>query len=453
MLDWEKLLNQTRPRDIEKAQLEMGTATGRTEMERDFDRILFAAPTRRLADKTQVFPLEDNDSVRTRLTHSHEVANLARSIGIRLAFEHSETIFGADHERLQVKRNIPACLAAIGLAHDLGNPPFGHQGELAIRQWYRDELAGEKDLDFKRFDGNAQTFRLLTRLQILNDKHGLNLTVGTLASLLKYPSVYGSETKGGYKKSGVFASEREIVENVWRHTGLREGQRHPLAYIMEACDDIAYSVVDAEDIVKKGYASYYDLIEFLRSMGGKDRVLETVVSQTEKKHQEYRTENLSPRELNDISMQMFRVKAMSEMIESTISTFVENINQIMDGSIEPGFELIESSSSQQLCEALQSFNYRMGFTHREVLELELQGHNYIKGMMDMLWAGVQTQDDEEKPFERYIFGEISENYRRVFDSTDKSIYHKSQLVADAVSGMTESYLIRKFNEYQSLKRD
>jgi dGTPase len=129
-------LNQVRRKELHGPGESMGTAGGRTESERDYDRILFATPTRRLADKTQVFPMEENDSVRTRLTHSFEVSNLARSIGVRLAFEHAEEVFGPDHELLQVKRNVPSLLAAIGLAHDLGNPPFGHQGELAIQQWF-----------------------------------------------------------------------------------------------------------------------------------------------------------------------------------------------------------------------------------------------------------------------------------------------------------------------------
>lgn len=269
MLTWQKLLNGIRRKELSGSSETMGTAVGRTELERDYDRILFATPTRRLADKTQVFPMEQHDSVRNRLTHSHEVSNLARSIGVRLAFTHAEEVFGDDHEKLNVKREIPSVLAAVGLAHDLGNPPFGHQGEVAMQQWFekRSKLDPTVDFasDFLSFDGNAQTFRLLTRLQVLNDKFGLNLAVGTLAALTKYPSVYGSGDMHGYKKHGIFRSESTIIEEVWRETGLKKGIRHPLAYVMEACDDIAYSVIDAEDTVKKGYASFYDLMDHLET--------------------------------------------------------------------------------------------------------------------------------------------------------------------------------------------
>lgn len=453
MLSWDKLLNQTRRKELYGSKESMGTGAGRTEFERDYDRILFATPTRRLADKTQVFPMEENDSVRTRLTHSHEVSNLARSIGVRLAFEHSEQVFGQDHEKLQVKRNVPSLLAAVGLAHDLGNPPFGHQGEIAIQQWFDENYSDQNiEIDFHEFDGNAQTFRLLTRLQVLNDQFGLNLSLGTLAALIKYPSVYGSTNKGGFKKFGIFKSEAQIIQEVWEHTGLSEGVRHPLAYVMEACDDIAYSIIDAEDTIKKGYASFYDLMDYLDSYEGKDNAIVRVVKTARDKNTEFKTAQLSSRELNDISMQMFRVKAITEMVEAATNVFVENIGKIMNRSIKPGFELIKNSQCAQLCKAVKEFDYRYGFQHKDVLRLELQGNNYIKEMMTILWRGISQNGDSNYPYERYVFGEISENYRRVYkDSSPESAYAKHQLLCDTISGMTESYLIKKYDEFRSLK--
>lgn len=452
MLSWDKLLNQVRRKELNGSTESMGTGARRTEFERDYDRILFSTPTRRLADKTQVFPMEENDSVRTRLTHSHEVSNLARSIGVRLAFEHAEKVFGSEHEKLQVKRNVPSLLAAVGLAHDLGNPPFGHQGEVAIQQWFVDGgTKGSDEIDFKLFDGNAQTFRLLTRLQLLNDRFGLNLTLGTLAALIKYPSVYGALNKGGFKKFGIFKSEAEIIHEVWEHTGLKEGVRHPLAYVMEACDDIAYSIIDAEDTVKKGYASFYDLMDFLESHDGSDEVIKRVIIVSREKNKDFKRNNLSSRELNEISMQMFRVKAIAEMVEAATDVFVDNIDKIMSGSIDPGFELIKKSRCAQLCKATKEFDLRHGFQHKEVLRLELQGNNYIKDMMTMLWSGISVGDNPNYPFERYVFGAISENYRRVYNDSDKSHYAKCQLLCDVISGMTESYLIKKHGEFKSLE--
>lgn len=342
-------------------------------------------------------------------------------------------------------------LAAVGLAHDLGNPPFGHQGEIAIQQWFQEGRAGQKvATDFSEFDGNAQTFRLLTRLQLLNDQFGLNLTLSTLAALIKYPSVYGSAEKGGFKKFGIFTSEAPIVQEVWENTGLGAGVRHPMAYVMEACDDIAYSVIDAEDTVKKGYASFYDLMDFLESVDGGDTVIAEVVKVSRERNAEFKKENLSSRELNDISTQMFRVKAIAVMVKAATGTFVRNVGRMLDATIEPGFELINNSECAQLCKATKAFDFRHGFQHKEVLRLELQGSNYIKSMMSMLWRGIEKDGNRNFPFERYVFGAISENYRRIFNAAGSSHYARCQLLCDAISGMTESHLIKKHEEFVSL---
>ncbi len=456
MLEWKQLLNPVRRKELSGKNESLGTGIGRTEPERDYDRILFLAPTRRLADKTQVFPMEKNDSIRTRLTHSHEVSNLARSIGVKLAFEHAKDVFGDNHEELQVKRNIPSILAAVGLAHDLGNPPFGHQGEIAIQQWFAkmsSEFECDLEEDFLKFDGNAQTFRLLTRLQMLNDEFGINLTVATLAALVKYPSVYGATDKGGYKKHGVFKSDTESFETVWEATGLTNCERHPLAYVMEACDDIAYSVIDAEDIIKKGYASFYDLMDYLETHANSDKEVLDVVKQSKGKNAVFKGANLSSRELNDISMQMFRVIAISKMITAATKVFVSKIESIMSQKIKPGFELIKSSKCALLCALVKKFDIRYGFNHHDVLKLELEGSNYIKSMMDILWSSISSEDRKNKPFERYVYGEISENYRRVYESSEMNQYDKCQLMCDAISGMTESHLIEKCHEFWNLKNE
>lgn len=452
MLSWEKLLTQTRRKDLYEEGKSVDTGVGRTEFERDYDRILFATPTRRLADKTQVFPMEQHDSIRTRLTHSYEVSNLARSIGIKLAFEHAEKIFGADHQRLQVTRNVPSLLAAVGLAHDLGNPPFGHQGEVAIQQYFSGQKLKEKtEVDFLKFDGNAQTFRLLTRLQYLKHEYGLNLTLGTLAALVKYPSIYGSKDMGGFKKFGVFASEKDVIEDVWEHTGLGHGVRHPLAYVMEACDDIAYSVIDAEDTVKKGCASFYDLVDFLESTDGADPVIKQVVDFSRGENKEFRKGTLSSRELNDLSMQMFRVKAIALMVDAATDAFVGSVSMMMNGSLGAEFELIKSSKCAQFCWAVKEFDKRYGFQHKEVLRLELEGNCYIKKMMQVLESAIEKDGSRDFPFERFVFLGISENYRRVYGESLKDGYARRQLLCDAVSGMTESYLVKQCKEYGDLK--
>lgn len=473
MLDWNLLLSAERRKTRNSGAVSLDISAGREQVERDYDRILFAAPTRRLADKTQVFPMEVNDSVRTRLTHSHEVSNLARSIGVRLAFEHGEQVFGSGLDALKVRRTVPALLAAIGLAHDLGNPPFGHQGEASMQQWFLMQARGIAaarhmgsthehgepesfdplkyvEADFLEFDGNAQTIRLLTRLQVLNDDFGLNLTVATLSALIKYPVVYG-EDRLGYKKSGVFRSEKGIVEEVWSSAGLAAGVRHPLTVVMEACDDIAYSVIDAEDTIKKGYASFNDLMDFIHTNAGDD-VSRGIVETARAKNEEFRKESLSSKELNDISMQIFRAIAISKMVDAATKTFVDNHEKLMSGEALPDFELIKASDCAQFCKTVKSFDKRHGFQHRDVLELELRGHNYIQSMMSMLWSAVQEGEKSPSPFDRFVYGSISENYRRVFERSGKGDYAKRQLICDALSGMTESFLIKKHDQLCSLAK-
>ncbi len=454
MLDWKLLLNDVRPKELDKSTEVIGASAGRLELERDYDRILFATPTRRLADKTQVFPMETHDSVRNRLTHSHEVSNFARGIGVRLAFDYPDKVFGKNHEELQVKRVVPPLLAAIGLAHDLGNPPFGHQGEVAIQQWFRERAKNENEEvseDFLSFDGNAQTFRLLTRLQVLNDKYGLNLTVATLSALLKYPSIYGSGNRGGFKKYGVFQSEAEVIKQVWSVTGLSEGVRHPFAYVMESCDDIAYSVIDAEDTIKKGYASFYDLIDHLSEC--LDPIVKSVCEKALEQNTKFKKRGLSSQELNDASMTIFRVVAIAKMIESATETFVDKVGSMRDGSISSGFEIIKNSPAVVLCKKLKEFDYRHGFQNKAVLKLELEGNNQIRYMMDVLCEGGDSREDSGNPFARFVFGSISENYRSVYTDAGRTLPAKYHLICDALSGMTEKYLIKKNKDFKALRAE
>ncbi|WP_416463098.1 dGTP triphosphohydrolase [Sphingomonas sp. VDB2] len=476
MLEWGKLLSSARRKDLsDRADpVPLNAAGTRTEIERDYDRILFSTPVRRLADKTQVFPLDKNDSVRNRLTHSHEVSNLARSIGVALVYD-DKSKFPKDD---QAKRDLPSMLAAIGLAHDLGNPPFGHQGEKAISSWFKDNAATALDLegtegvsaleiqrmklDYLNFEGNAQTFRILTKLQILNDEFGLNVCCGTLAALMKYPvtSELISDDNKATKKFGCFHSELVCLDEVFRETGLIKGVRHPLAYIMEACDDIAYSVLDAEDAVKKGLVSFSDIISYLIATYPEDRMIREIVEKAEKRHIVHRGHNLSPAELNDISTQMFRVFAIGAMISAVIVALEENYDSIMNGKFNG--DLIGSSAAKLACKGLKDFSFKHAFIHRSVLAIELQGYNVIHSLMDMMWGAiaargdplvVDARDSEANVFQRYVYNRISENYRRIFESKNNHLplnYKRSQLLADMISGMTDSYAVSLEQELKGL---
>ena len=491
-LEWVRLLNNQRFSDLlgvkTKPTIENPEwfVDSRTEIERDYDRVLFSSPVRRLGDKTQVFPLEKIESVRTRLTHSHEVANIARSIGTYLANNFLRKI-----DVPNVARDIPAMLAAVGLAHDLGNPPFGHQGENAIQAWIRrnekrlfepedghlkyfpekEQEALRKDLegftkdlrlDFLNFEGNAQTLRVITRLQVVKNDLGLNLTFGTLGALMKY-SVPAHEVRPGdgrqaSKKFGFFASEKAIVDTIWNKTGLSHGLRHPLTTIVEACDDLAYSVLDTEDAVKKQLVSFHDLMAWLSSYkdAANDELCKWVRVRSLADHEAHQKTMLSPSEVNDVSMQKFRVYAIQGLVAAVISAFEKNFDNIMEGDFEKN--LLECSAGGRLCEALKMFDLEHAYRHRSVLEIELDGYNVIHELMDLLWRGITERKEYNKldsarlnPFAAYTYGRISENYRRVFANKIDKIrdndpdlpvrYLEVQLLTDMMSGMADNFAL------------
>lgn len=214
---------------------------------------------------------------------------------------------------------------------------------------------------------------------------------------------------------------------------------------MEACDDIAYSVIDAEDTVKKQYASFNDLIDVLRE--SQNTLTKNVVEAVSKKNAEFRKEGLAPRELDELSMQMFRVKAIAEMVKVATDTFVSHIKRLLGSDVCKGFSLIDQSEAADLCQRLKEFDKEHGYRSPNVLRLELQGHNRIVQTMDWLWQSV----DGRGRFEDYVWSRISENYRRVYEKTDKSPEDKLHLVCDTVSGMTDGYLTSIHDELRGLK--
>lgn len=491
-MDWEKLLNGERFSKLlgrEKSASEKPKPEGlsflegqfRTAQERDHDRVLFSTPFRRLGDKTQVFPLESNESIRTRLTHSSEVANLARSIGLQIAEKYKGSM------PANAERSVPAMLACVGLAHDIGNPPFGHQGEYAIRAWFqrnKDQLFNPEhgdrkaeiltDLrmltqqhknDFLEFEGNAQTLRVLTKLQVMTDDLGLNLTVSTLGAVMKY--VAASDTLDdkvqARKKVGFFASEASLVETMREQLGLLDDARHPLALIMEACDDIAYSVMDAEDAIKKGFVSLNDLVaaleasaEPIKERSKPDPVISYVSKLTQWEMKELRSQDkLHPSELQDVATQKFRVHAIHVMVSAVVAAFDEHYADIMRGEFSG--ELIKVSAAGRLCSALKKFDRENAFSHREVLEVELNGYNTLNRLMDYLWIGISQRKEfgdvdskRTSPFAAYVYSRISKNYKRIFDGTVKQYhtdcdlpirYKEAQLLTDMVSGMTDQFCI------------
>lgn len=286
-MNWKKLLAAERPRGT------TGTSTSqndlRSEFEKDYHRIIGSASFRRLQDKTQVFPLDKSDFIRTRLTHSLEVSSFGKSLGQNIG-EYILTYKKDEDFTPRLKEEICSILQCAGLIHDIGNPPFGHFGEYAIRDWFKrnlstltykgsalkDILTEQMQQDFYNFEGNAQALRLVTKLHYLVDEHGMNLTYALLNTIIKYPvsSMEIDKRSGNIKdkKMGYFFADQDTYEQIVSATGTK-GKRHPLTYILEAADDIAYKTADIEDAFVKGFISYQQLKEELRVIQEKIQII------------------------------------------------------------------------------------------------------------------------------------------------------------------------------------
>jgi dGTPase len=486
--------NARRPRPVQAPKLadhaanqpDAGTGMGadspksddpRSDFQHDYDRLLFSTPVRRLADKTQVWPMDENDSVRTRLTHSHEVANLARSIGTRVYLKNTAAFDTSRIGSDALLNVIQPILLATGLGHDLGNPPFGHQGEAAIGRWFKHRQAwifskrvcGVLDLsvsdivpdalraEFTAFDGNPQALRLLTRLQTHVDGMGLDLSAATLAAGLKYPvSFAGADEKSPVKKKGgYFSSERSVVDWIRNQTGLDEGQRHPLTWIMEACDDIAYSVLDVDDVLKKAVMSPDDVLVVLRrKIPGNPTVngLHDLFIRIEDKE-------IRPDALRDIKIQYLRAHFIGALISHASDQFTDNITAIFSHRHE--MPLMDNSP---LCTALKEIAKKYAFENPDVLRAEALGAAALDGLMSAFWEAISDrkkhEDIESKRLSarsKYIFSLISPNYVQEAASAtsagygaDGLRYRELRLLTDMVSGMTDSFAMRLWGEIQKI---
>jgi dGTPase len=445
MLRWKKLLNSKRFTGTIKDPEDL-----RSEFERDHDRIIYSSAFRRLQDKAQVFPLERQDFVRTRLTHSLEVSTLARSLGADIA------------RKLIIERKLPnnqkyddhfgSILSSIALIHDLGNPPFGHFGEKAIGNWFADyfdnnhcELKQEEAKEYTNFEGNAQTFRIVSRLQVLKHEYGLNLTFATLSSLFKYPRAsheVDKEKGASFKKYGYFQSEKDRFDQIVEETGLN-GLRHPLAFLLEAADDIAYSAGDVEDGFKKGVLSWEELIAILdKELEKEYKCLHKKLLDTEKK---LKKENRPEPRYN--SVQDFRIAAQGKMFRKSAEIFVKNVYKIMEGAFDK--RLIEVSDAANLFVVLRKkLGEEKVYISEEVLRQEIVSNRVINGLLKMLVHSLLSDSYEDpKKHEGKLYRLISPNFRHIFEATERTQYDRLRLVTDYISGMTDSYALELYQKF------
>ena len=478
-LSWEKLFSEKRERETTTIK------DHRNGFDKDYDRIVYSSSIRRLQDKAQVFPLQENDFTRTRLTHSIEASALARSLGLAI----EEWLLENKKIKKKYRRYLPSLLQVSALIHDLGNPPFGHYGEDIIKNWFANwfnsyefnkfnknllndnlRLKENEKFDFVNFEGNAQTLRIITKLQMLNDQYGVNFTYGTLATIMKYPwsSSDSKFVDEKYKKFGYFQSEKSIVNNIQKATGLEDGVRHPATFLLEASDDISYLCADIEDAVKKGIIPWYD--EYNRI---KYKLLKTdydkyykVFESLDRKQSDIKTNKIPDGVI--ASIQNFKVSMQGLLFNGVIKAFKDNYDKIMNGEFGHN-SLVDNCNLDDLVKELRDLAKKYCFLDKEVLRLELVGDKVINGLLDIFVPSLINCNEEPKAKKREgkLYEMISPNFKYIckcdYDNSHKEkkiilknfneirLYDKLLLITDFISGMTDSYAVNLYKELIGVK--
>ncbi|NJP41357.1 deoxyguanosinetriphosphate triphosphohydrolase [Oscillospiraceae bacterium HV4-5-C5C] len=480
-LNWPTLLI---PERIRPSHHEQDLDT-RNVFEQDYHRIILSASFRRLQDKTQVFPLDQSDFVRTRLTHSLEVSSLARSLGQTVAHE---LYFRNLDPSLspELERELCDLLLASGLVHDIGNPPFGHYGETTIRDWFRrhlpqlryhdhslaEWLSPAMQADFLEFEGNAQALRVLCKLHFLVDEHGMNLTLPLLHTLIKYPiastQIQPQNPDIRFHKMGYFQAEQALFDRITTRCGTRSGGapletgcRHPLTYLLEAADDISYRTADIEDAYKKGRFTYGQLLDELQGSRGlaevtaRDRAdyLELVAKLPELRRQADGREIRNP-EL--YALQNWLVRVQSRMIQESSQAFCDNYAAIMNGCFQQ--ELFRGTG-KLIMETLGDIATRYVFRSRLIVQLEIAANTIISGLLDKfvpacLYWDTADFDSLSSSLEPRLMEIVSDNYKASYrfyaQGQDEAgrLYLRLLLITDYICGMTDSFaktLYQKIN--------
>lgn len=475
IIDWDKYLSSERYRSKSEFKDHFTKASDedrRNAFESYFGRVAFSSAIRRMHDKAQVMPLTTGDSVHTRLTHSIEVMSIAYSLGISLCRDKDFIeVYGKD-KAMELERTIPMILKTAAFVHDIGNPPFGHFGETIIQNYFKEYLKkrivkDKQALDFTCFDGNAEGFRILTRLQYIGDLSGLNLTYATLAAYSKYPNDNNPDKSYiGRKKHGVFTSESDIfnkmVEACHMRTEDNKIKRHPLSFLVEAADSISYSIMDIEDGLTMGWYSFDYIIESLDRYLKKETdnqdysILKVIELDFDKKGID---KNDEKRKMCD-----FRVAITRYLVNLAISKFKTNLEKIDKG--EYSKELIEDGD--MVSKALQDFAAKNIFPRYEIEQIELTGNSVIKGLLNILLDCAFNQD---KKFRNHLKSVISKTFLKVakreenvndippteykffsneeiasFDIENLSPYSKLRTIIDLISGMTDRYAVSMYQK-------
>lgn len=440
----------------------------------DRSRIIYSSSFRRLQQKAQVFSLEPNSSVRTRLTHSLEVTDLGRTLANKIAYR-------LNKDNRLTKDNILNMVAIVEnacLLHDIGNPPFGHFGEAAIKEWAKNNIIesipdeikvkfeDEDSIlniwinDFREFDGNPQGFRTVTKLHADYDKYSLNLTYSTLLCILKYPRTTGGLIDNKpYKKAGYFQTEKDIVDKLYKELDMDLNHRYPFVYIMEAADDIAYCMSDIADGIEKGILTEEEFLnEFEKEWkcNFKDEKLPIDIPE----------KNKLKGFKQDISIPWSK-KAMEEAVEK----FISFDKEICEGKVE---SLIDKNGAMgKVLGTMKNVSRRILYTSFEAESIEITGYAVITGILnkyssilkmshknfDLLINGEIKGFDYQKRLFHLIGKRYIKAYKNEIDNMDikdndfleKEWWLRVHLVIDHISGMTDEFALETYQMMEGIR--
>ena len=429
-MNWQQLISNKR---FGLEEIHEARKDDRSEFQRDFDRLIFSAPFRRLQNKTQVFPLPGSVFVHNRLTHSLEVSCVGRSLGDSIA---NRLIAKYPELAGTHVSEIGAIVSAACLAHDLGNPPFGHSGEKAISTFFsegkglalKSQLSPMEWEDFTHFEGNANAFRLLTHQFQGRRKGGFVMTYSTLASIVKYP--YPSTLAGNKSKFGFFLSEEEDFRKIALELGIKrlskdnepaKYARHPLVFLVEAADDICYQMMDIEDAYK---------LKLLTPKEAKE--LYQLYFDDKKKERVNEVFNIVEDENEQIAY--LRATVIGILIKECTKVFMENEEAILDGSFEGALIKHISPPLSEAYNQCTKVAVEKIYRSRDVLDIELAGFHVISTLLELMIDAVQSP---EKAYSELLINRVSSQY----DIHSPTLYGKIQAVLDYISGMTDVYAL------------
>ena len=484
-MNWNKYLCTERVRQHEQG---VGMDVCRSHFESDYGRVLFSSAIRRMHDKTQVIPLTNGDAILTRLTHSIQVMNIAESLILNYT---RSAEFKKDYpdpeERYDLVSSLVAVVRSAAFVHDVGNPPFGHFGETVIQEFFElqkakqnnfcatatDELQLERQsLDFTQFDGNAEGLRVLSRLQYIGALDGLNLTYTTLAAYMKYPNPGPKKCDKyiGNKKHGVFWSEEKLFKKIVDACNLRKTdgsvKRHPLSFIVEAADSIAYLVMDIEDALRLRWFSFDTLRNGINSILNKDlekeeahRDLFEIINY---KSRAYINGKMVPGANRKAAVD-FRVKLIQYLVDVAVSNFQNHLDEIDKGDYNK--ELIFDDKNK-VADALLNFSQQYIYSRKEICSEEMTGRTVLNGLLEQLSLYAFSEKKEyrdkvksvisrsrlemavhENSFSDDEYKFFTDNDLFKYDILKMGSYGRWRMIVDFVSSMTDKYAV---NLYQQL---